>query len=190
VAERRELTRRSALGRIAGVGAASLGAVLLGASKASADWVGGWKFCVNCYELCMPVSNTWCAGGSYPNQITHNYQGWNFYLPYGEIYDSSTLQTNWYECGRCHALFFAGWSEHAGQCEIEPHFIESWHRKKLAVPHSLGGEVNGYQSKWRYCGSCGALFWSGDPNRPRGRCVANKDGHLALGYEFYVPTTY
>lgn len=189
MAEREDLTRRGALGRIAGGGAAAASAVLLGASQASADTSGVLRFCVNCYQLCV-IQNTWCAGGRYPNQIQHHFEGWMFSLPYGENYDISTLQTNWYECGRCHALFFAGWEEHAGQCEIEPHFIEPFRRHKLAVPHSLGGDVYGYQRNWHYCGSCGALFWAGDRNLPRGRCVSNGDGHLPLGYEFYVPTTY
>jgi hypothetical protein len=113
-------------------------------------------------------------------------------------------QPNWRFCGKCGGLFWNGDPNFKGVCpkgdvhsapalswnfilpSVETgggrHSPIGWH---FILPSEETGGGQG-QTKWRFCGKCGGLFWNGDPNF---KGVCPKGGiHSALGWNFILPS--
>jgi hypothetical protein len=188
-----KLTRRVALTRIVGLGAAvAVGAVAISATPASA-WSSqtqvGWRFCNKCFGMIFIDGGAWnnCPAGG-----QHVAQGWTFQLPYNYSTtgggEDANDQANWRRCVLCSNLFWttpSSWT--AGVCPTggQHDCIDNNYQIGLQylLPHDIGAAAGTQQ--WRFCFRCNSLYFDGyQPNR--GVCPAGW-GHAAAGYLFAIP---
>ncbi|OOZ78586.1 hypothetical protein BHL35_18555 [Bacillus cereus] len=90
-------------------------------------------------------------------------------------------QKEWRFCGKCHGLFFDGYSD-KGRCPADG----SGHQAigfNFVLPHDVPPNERAQQD-WRFCVKCHGLFFDGYLNKglcPRG------GGHQAMGFNFVLP---
>lgn len=137
-----------------------------------------WRFCSKCHLMFFdgyPNKGNCPAGGG------HAAAGYNFRLSY----DNSTpprpapnTQHAWRFCGKCHSLFFDGYSD-KGRCPAGAGHAAAGYN--FGLTHS--SRASGAQPDWRFCQKCHALFFDGYAQK--GRCPAG-GGHVAAGYNFLM----
>jgi hypothetical protein len=137
-----------------------------------------WRYCQKCHVLFYDgyADKGVCkAGGG------HIAQGFMFYLPWNiSSADPNTTQDQWRYCGKCHALFYDGYTP-KGVCPAgDGHEAAGW---TFIVPHDVGASAN-MQDEWRFCDKCHSMFYDG--YTPKGVCPAG-DEHHAQGFMFDLP---
>jgi hypothetical protein len=174
-------TRRGLLG----LGGAVFVVSVFGESKAAAQALTvskqrrNWRFCRKCQVMFyMDRGDGLCAADG----KRHIPQGYNFFLPF-DVPATSTAQNKWYCCKHCRAMFFNGYAQ-KGRCPGAPSAHEADRTFQYVLPHGLAGTPKS-QNQWRFCSKCFAMFFNGYPGK--GVCAADKQGHVAQGYDFVLP---
>ena len=124
-----------------------------------------------------PAENVCAADGN-----KHLVRGYNFFLPFG-VPGTSKAQTEWYGCKYCRTLFYAGYPQQ-GRCPATQRAHEADRMFHYVLPHDMPGTPKA-QNQWRFCGKCFAMFYDGYASK--GVCAADKQGHVAQGYDFALP---
>lgn len=171
----------------AGLGIATVGATMALAKPAAAagDGIHYWRFCNKCFGLLqgeLPVGNHCPQGGS------HVIQGWTFAVAYLNANfphegETPSLQSAWQQCYYCGLMHYV---DAHGVCVARGGGSHSDTIQQNLLPHDLNPIPGGYQSEWRFCFKCAALYFDGyRPNR--GVCPGNPGwGHAAAGYMFQL----
>jgi len=138
-----------------------------------------WHFCYKCAVMFYAdgTPNVCAADGK-----QHVARGNNFTLPF-DVPDGATAQSKWYSCKYCRALIFGGYPQ-SGRCPATRgghQFDKTFH---YVLPHDIAVTAKS-QNRWRYCGKCFSMFYDGDA--AKGICAADKQGHVAQGYDFVLP---
>lgn len=94
----------------------------------------------------------------------------------------SGQQRDWRYCGKCHSMFFDGYSDKGGCPSGGGHSAIGYN---FSIEYSAGRTQElprrSRQYDWRFCNKCHVLFFDGYPTK--GVC-ARGGGHIAQGYIF------
>jgi hypothetical protein len=112
----------------------------------------------------------------------HQWQGYDFILPYGAA-TASPAQDNWRYCQNCEGMFYNG--RKGGVCPAGggPH-VEQPGGYNFLLPYNIAATATS-QNNWRYCWNCEALVFAGRTigKCPRGGPHVPQSG----GYDFVLP---
>jgi hypothetical protein len=135
-----------------------------------------WRYCVQCSGLFFDGYPDKNFQNVCPNGGHHVPAGYNFVLPH-EVPEDAHNQAQWRYCVQCGALFYDGYPDKSFQnvCPKGGNHIPAGHN--FVLRHDVPEDAHN-QAQWRYCGTCGAIFWNGDSDK--GLCPGAQGGGFHL----------
>jgi hypothetical protein len=136
-----------------------------------------WRWCNKCGGLYYAGNARCPAGGAHAHTDSFNYG-----LPLDDL--SVPGQRGWRWCTKCQSLAFYDGSRPPGPCsagDLHDHSTSG----NYTLPHDNSLTTVPTQNRWRHCGKCEVLAYSG--NLFPGACAAGGHHDLSSGYDYDVP---